>query len=235
MSIYLSRSFPRSNSSFFLLRGNALQSSVLRLGEEMFLVDAGLGTPRICMQDEPTGVPKNRRKNRATRFENKVGSPDVVAGEKLIKKRILERFFIDVVAGKSLIKERAAVRFNARLNDKVGSLDVVAGEPLFLFPRKFRQKQVWKKLNKIWRRNRKVKGFILRKKRGGFLVAIAGYIAFLPFRRFKKRIKKNKKKFIYFRRFKKRIKKIYQLFMIEKIIPKGRGSIIPKRRGFVVF
>ncbi|OMO92794.1 hypothetical protein CCACVL1_06753 [Corchorus capsularis] len=60
------------------------------------------------------------------RFENKVGSSDVVAGEKLIKKRILERFFIDVVAGKSLIKERAAVRFNARLNDKVGSLDVVA-------------------------------------------------------------------------------------------------------------
>ncbi|PHU24600.1 hypothetical protein BC332_09707 [Capsicum chinense] len=41
-------------------RGNALQSEVLRLREEMFLVDAGLGTPRICMQDEPTGVPINR-------------------------------------------------------------------------------------------------------------------------------------------------------------------------------
>lgn len=30
----------------------------------------------ICMQDEPTGVPINR----ATRFENKVGSLDLVAG-----------------------------------------------------------------------------------------------------------------------------------------------------------
>lgn len=43
MSIYLSRSFPRSNSSFFLCSGNALQSEVWRLKEEIFLVDAGPG------------------------------------------------------------------------------------------------------------------------------------------------------------------------------------------------
>lgn len=49
-------------------------------------MDAGLGTPRICMQDEPTGVPINR----TTRFENKVGSLDLVAGESPIKKHILE-------------------------------------------------------------------------------------------------------------------------------------------------
>jgi hypothetical protein len=116
MSIYLSRSFPRSNSSFFLCSGNALQSEVLRLREEMFLVNVGLGTPRICMQDELTGVPINR----ATRFENKVGSLGVVAGE-------------------SLIKERAAARFN----DLVGSTDVVAGEPLLIFPRRFRQNRGW--------------------------------------------------------------------------------------------
>lgn len=184
MSIYLSRSFPRSNSSFFLCSGNALQSEVLRLREEMFLVDAGLGTPRICMQDEPTGVPINR----ATRFENKVGSRDVVAGESLIKKRILERFFIDVVAGESLIKERAAARFNYL----VGSRDVVAGEPLLLLPRRFRQNLAWMELNKIWRTNTKVKGFIIEKVKGGYSVAIAGFITFLPFRRFKKETKKEK-------------------------------------------
>ena len=176
MSIYLSRSFPRSNSSFFLCSGNALQSEVLRLREEMFLVDAGLGTPRICMQDEPTGVPINR----ATRFENKVGSRslDVVAGESLIKEQILERFFIDLVAGESLIKERAAARFN----DLVGSTDVVAGEPLLLLPRRFRQNRAWMELNKIWRTNTKVKGFIIEKVKGGYSVAIAGFITFLPFR-----------------------------------------------------
>lgn len=181
MSIYLSRSFPRSNSSFFLCSGKALQSEVLRLREEMFLVDAGPGTPRICMQDELTRVPINR----ATRFENKVESLDLVAGESLIKKKILERFFIDLVAGESLIKERAAARFN----DLVGSTDVVAGEPLLLLPRRFRQKRAWIELNKIWRTNTKVKGFFLKKIKGGYQVVIAGFIAFLPFRHFRKRKK----------------------------------------------
>jgi hypothetical protein len=126
------------------------------------------------MQDEPTGVPINR----ATRFENKVGSLDRVAGESKIKKHILERFFIDLVAGKSKIKERAAARFK----NLVGSTatDVVAGEPLLLLPRRFRQNRAWMELNK--RTNTKVKGFIIEKIKGGYLVAIAGFITFLPFR-----------------------------------------------------
>ena len=162
MSIYLSRSFLRSNSSLFLCSGKALQSEVLRLGEEMFLVDAGPGTPRICMQDEPTGVPINR----ATRFENKVGSTDVVAGEPL------------------------------------------------LLPRRFRQNLAWMKLNKIWRTNTKVKGFILDKVKGGYSVAIAGFITFLPFRSHNKR----------------RRKKISNdRFTIESINPKS------KRTNIVVF
>eukprot|EP00268_Persea_americana_P019925 TRINITY_DN20269_c0_g1_i1.p1 TRINITY_DN20269_c0_g1~~TRINITY_DN20269_c0_g1_i1.p1 ORF type:complete len:220 (-),score=29.03 TRINITY_DN20269_c0_g1_i1:150-809(-) len=191
MSIYLSRLFPRSNSSFFLCSGNALQSAVLRLREEMFLVDAGLGTPRICMQDELTGVPINR----ATRFENRVGFLDVVTGESLIKEQILERFFIDLVAGESLIKEQILERFfidlvageslikeraPARFKDLVGSTDVVAGEPLL--PPRFRQNRAWMELNKIWRTNTKVKGFIFEKVKGGYSVAIAGFITFLPFR-----------------------------------------------------
>jgi hypothetical protein len=181
MSIYWSRLFPRSNSSFLLCSGNALQSSVLRLRlrEEMFLVDAGLGTPKICMQDELTGLPIKR----ATRFENKVGFKNVVAGESLIKKRIEERFFIDLVAGESLIKERAAARFN----DFVGSLDVAAGEPLLL-PQRFRQNRAWIELKKIWQTKKKVKGFRIKKIKGGYLVAIAGFITFLPFAKKKKRI-----------------------------------------------
>ncbi|KAI5389614.1 hypothetical protein KIW84_075051 [Lathyrus oleraceus] len=117
------------------------QQRLLKIREEMFLVDTGPGTPRNCMQDEPTGVPISR----ATRFENKVGFLDLVAGESLIKKKILERLFLDLVAGESLIKERVAARFN----DLVGSTDVVAGEPLLLLPRRLRQKRAWMKLNKI--------------------------------------------------------------------------------------
>ena len=158
ISIYFRLLFPRSNSSFFLGSVNALQSSVLRFREEMFLVDAGPGgTPIICMQDEPTGVPINR----AARVET-----HVAVGS------------LDLVAGESLIKERAAARLNDYL---VGSTDVVAGEPLFLLPRRFRQNRAWMELNKIWQRNQKVKGLIIEKVKGGYSVAIAGFITFLPF------------------------------------------------------
>ncbi|KAJ8568232.1 hypothetical protein K7X08_020954 [Anisodus acutangulus] len=96
----------------------------------MFLVDAGLGTPRICMQDEPTGVPINR----ATRFENKVGFLDLVAGESLIKEQILERFFIDQVAGESLIKERATARISGDRADvvsrKLGFYGICREDPM---------------------------------------------------------------------------------------------------------
>nr|BDC46391.1 ribosomal protein S1 [Pseudotsuga sinensis var. wilsoniana] len=176
MSIYLSRLFPRSNPSSPLSCGNALQSPVLRSREKMFPVDAGPRTPIICMQDELTRVPIN-----AARFYNKVGSPDVVACESPIKERaaglkISERLSIDPVACESPIKERAA----ARLNDLVGSADVVAGEPLILYPRIFRQNRAWMEPNKIWRTNRRVKGSIIYKVKGGYPAAIAGFTTLPP-------------------------------------------------------
>ena len=75
----------------------------------------------------------------ASRFENKVGSSDVVACESPIKERaaglkISERLSIDPVACESPIKERVTTR----LNDLVGSADVVAGEPLILYHLPFR-------------------------------------------------------------------------------------------------
>ena len=160
------------------------------------------------MQDELTGLPIKR----ATRFENKVGSKNVVAGESLIKKRIFERFFIDLVAGESLIKERAAARFN----DLVGSIDVVAGEPLLLLPRRFRQNRAWMELNKILRTNTKVKGFIIEKVKGGYSVAIAGFITFLPFKKalLKKRIANVKKRIANDR------------FTIDSFNPKRRDIVI---------
>ena len=100
----------------------------------MFPVDAGPGTPIICMQDELTRVPIN-----AARFDNKVGSPDVVACESPIKERaaglnISEILSLDPMACESLIKERSATR----LNDLVGSANVVADEPLIIYHLPFR-------------------------------------------------------------------------------------------------
>jgi len=171
MSIYWSRSFPRSNSSFFLSSGYASKSSVIRLREDKFLVDTGLGTPKIRMKDELTNVPQYRR---TARFENKVGySFNVVAGESTLKKRRnYERFFKDLVAGESRIKERAA----NNLNSFLGPLDVAAGEPLVL-PRRFRQNLAQKGVKQILRmiklvkdiaRLRGTKALILRTKRNNY-------------------------------------------------------------------
>ncbi|KAI4977010.1 hypothetical protein ZWY2020_050617 [Hordeum vulgare] len=81
--------------------------------------------------------------------------------------KISERFFIDLVANESLIKERAAARFNDFVDP--GS---------------------WIELKKIWRTKKNVKGFSIKKIKGGYSVAIAGVITFLPFKKaiHKKRI-----------------------------------------------
>lgn len=136
------QSFARSNSSFISCKGKAFISSVLRLRwrKKMFLVDAGLGTPMECLENELARVPNYR----TSRFESKVGS--------------------------------------------VGSLK--DADPLLL-PRKLRQNRAWMELKNIWLTNKKVKGFLLNRVRGGYSVAIAGFITFLPFRSFQKRNRTN--------------------------------------------
>ncbi|KAG4127284.1 hypothetical protein ERO13_D10G207900v2 [Gossypium hirsutum] len=206
MSTYMSRLFPKSNSSMLLCSGQAIKAEVLRLREQTLLVDAGIGSPRICTQDETTltGSAINR-------FEDKVGFFDkgVGGGESLVRKRFLERFFVDLVSGESIAKERAAVRFNDLLGSR--SLDVVAGEPTLLNPRRFRQTLVWQELNKHWRNNSKVKGFFIDKVRGGYSVAIAGYVAFLPYSRFGRKMGRDSYK---------------DGFTIERIDPQKRSLVV---------
>ncbi|GJQ91670.1 hypothetical protein Tco_0002809 [Tanacetum coccineum] len=81
--------------------------------------------------------------------------------------------------GDDNIKERALGRFNDIVG---GSMETIPGEASILMPRRFRQFQAWNELKKIWQGNKKVKGFLMEKVRGGYSVAIAGYIAFVPFR-----------------------------------------------------
>ena len=58
------------------------------------------------------------------------------------------------------------------------------GEPKLVLPTtlyKSRQRLlVWAKLSKMWRTGHRLRGFILNSVKGGYAVAIAGYIAFLP-------------------------------------------------------
>ncbi|KAH9316679.1 hypothetical protein KI387_025306, partial [Taxus chinensis] len=191
MSSHFGRLFQKSNSSFPLQCGNALQSSVVRLRDKMFLLDAGLATPVVCTQDELTRVPVNRiarfnnkvgfldvagGKSRSAARLNKAGFADVKMGGQLPGSKILERLFVDLVAGDQFAKDRAAVR----LNDMVGSADTVAREAQVISPQRFRQQRAWMELNKLWRRNKKVEGFVLGKVNRGYAVAISGFVAFLP-------------------------------------------------------
>jgi ribosomal protein S1 len=71
----------------------------------------------------------------------------------------------------------------------------VFGEPKILLPKQIKRickkKLVWTELTQIWRSdNNRVKGFFLNSVNGGYAVAIAGHIAFLP-----KSLRKSRKVF----------------------------------------
>ncbi|KAK6162961.1 hypothetical protein DH2020_002802 [Rehmannia glutinosa] len=176
MSVYMSRLFPRSNSSFFLRSGNALEAKVVRLREELYLVDAGVGRPRIATQNELIKPPKTAG---PANFSSRVGFLKPSNEELPVKNLILQRCFVDLVTGDSRTKQQAAARFD----DIVGQNDTVGGgEQPLLLPRRFRKHRAWLELKNMWRANAKVRGFVAEKVRGGYSIAIAGYLTFLPYR-----------------------------------------------------
>uniref|UniRef100_UPI0030FE75CE ribosomal protein S1 n=1 Tax=Cyathodium cavernarum TaxID=351593 RepID=UPI0030FE75CE len=80
--------------------------------------------------------------------------------------------------------KRVPITKQARFNFGIEDVEVF-GEPKMLLPKpleiKCKRKLVWIELTKIWRSEQNlVKGFILNSVKGGYAVAIAGYIAFLP-------------------------------------------------------
>ncbi|KAL3622503.1 40S ribosomal protein S1 [Castilleja foliolosa] len=197
MSVYMSRLFQRSNSSFFLRSGVALEAKVVRLREEMYLIDAGVGRPRIATQNELIKTPKTA--GPAT-FSTQVGFLNPSDRDLPVKNLILQRCFVDLVTGDSRTKQQAAAKFD----DIVGQNDAVGGgEQPLLLPRRFRKQRAWLELKNLWSANAKVKGFVAEKVRGGYSIAIAGYLAFLPYRQvYNKRIQSDR-------------------FFIERINPKN--------------
>ncbi|KAL6495679.1 40S ribosomal protein S1 [Orobanche gracilis] len=182
MSVYMSRLFPRSNSSFFLRSGNALEAKSVRLSEEMYLIDAGVGRPKIATQNEFIKPPET---SGPTSFSTHVGFLNPSNADLPVKNLILQRCFVDLVTGDSRTKQQAAARFN----DIVGQNNAVGGDdqPLLL-PRRFRKHRAFLELKNMWRANAKVKGFVAEKVRGGYSIGIAGYLAFIPYKQMQKNI-----------------------------------------------
>lgn len=172
----MSRLFPRSNSSFFLQSGNALNAKVVRVREDMYLIDAGVGRPRTATPNELINPPKS---DGPATFSTKVGFLNPVRGESTVRNSFLQRCFVDMVTGDPRTKQHAAARFD----DMVGQTDAACGgqQPLLL-PRSFRKQRALSELKNMHKYSRKVKGFVAGKVRGGYAVGIAGYLAFLPHR-----------------------------------------------------
>ncbi|KAL1546625.1 40S ribosomal protein S1 [Salvia divinorum] len=170
MSVYMSRLFPKSNSSFLLQSEIALKAKAVRLRDETYLIDAGVGLPRTALANELIDPPKSA--GPAT-FSTKVGFLHAARGESTVKNSLLQRCFVDLVTGDSRTKQNAAARFD----DMVGQTDSAC-----VLPRMFRKQRAWLELQNRWKFNRKVKGFSAGKVRGGYSVGIAGYLAFLPAR-----------------------------------------------------
>ncbi|KAI3758319.1 hypothetical protein L6452_05878 [Arctium lappa] len=127
MTIYMNRLFRKFNSSFLPSSGKSLKYEVSCIKDDLYLVDAGIGSSKMTMVDELRRVPNN---SGFTRFENKVRFMDSTTGESLVKKQMLERFFMDLVTGEPTMKERVTARFS----DMVGRTDAVAGELTILLP-----------------------------------------------------------------------------------------------------
>lgn len=175
MSAYMSRLFPKSNSSFLLTGGVALKAKVLRQSEDMYVIDAGVGRPRAVMANELIKPPKSA--GPAT-FTTKVGFLNRSRGEPEVRTSFLQRYFVDMVTGDPRTRNLAAARFEDAMGE---SMDAAGGaEQPLLMPRKLRKQRALAELKNLWQSNRKVKGFIVGRVKGGYTVAIGGYIAFLP-------------------------------------------------------
>ncbi|KAL8494684.1 hypothetical protein ACS0TY_025500 [Phlomoides rotata] len=176
MSSYMSRLFRRSNSSFLLRSGNALESKVVRLREDTYLIDAGVGRPKIALANELVNPPKSHG---PSSFLSRVGFLNPVRGELPLRNTMLQRCFVDLVTGDARTKLQAVARFEDMKGPDGAGGD---GEQPLLLPRRFRRQQAWMELRKMWKANKKVKGFVAAKVKGGYSIGIAGYLAFLPYK-----------------------------------------------------
>ncbi|EPS72423.1 hypothetical protein M569_02345 [Genlisea aurea] len=174
---YMSRLFRRSNSSMLFQSGNALDAKVVRLRDQMYLVDAGIGRPRIATKDELIITTPNP--SGAAPFNTAVGFLPPSNKETYVKNIVLQRCFVDLITGNPRTKQQAG----ARLEDAVGTGGNATGdEQPLLLPQKLRKQRALTELEKKMKGNKKVRGFVAEKVWGGYSVGIAGYVAFLPAR-----------------------------------------------------
>lgn len=157
-----SKLFQHSNSSLYSLRGNVLDCSIEFSRGNMIYLNTGLKSNTVCFQSE-LNTTKELELNQITSNKNDE----------------IQRF------AQTNITETSAIN-NKRVlyNVAIENLDIF-GEAKLLLPKSLsiirKRKLVWSELNKVWCSSQnRVRGFVFNSVKGGFAVAIAGHIAFLP-------------------------------------------------------
>nr|AOH05949.1 ribosomal protein S1 [Psilotum nudum] len=200
-----SQLLPTHNSSFLPLRESALQYSVKPLQSEnkgpikllhphnMVPVNTGLKTPVILSRDEVTArVPITEQAGaRGNGAGGNYGRVSLMGDT--LKTRIpkscpspLPRFDFVGIQDSFEVEELREPRI---IRPK--------SEPKILLPEPLNKKRVWIEPTKIWRDRgrRRVKGFLSNSIRGGYAVAIAGFIALSPRLRIKSQSKGRDRRF----------------------------------------
>nr|UQV94643.1 ribosomal protein S subunit 1 [Haplopteris ensiformis]UQV94657.1 ribosomal protein S subunit 1 [Haplopteris ensiformis]UQV94741.1 ribosomal protein S subunit 1 [Haplopteris ensiformis] len=168
--------FPMHNSSSTLLREGALQYSVKLLQ---------YGNQR---HDEDKGLIKLLRSQNMILVNTGLKTPVILLKDEVTAGvPITEQARYNLVGIEDLTLEKVEMLYEPRLilpeSHKLG----------IILPKLLNKEIVWIELTKIWRDRDKVKGLILNSMKGGYAVAIAGFVAFLLRSLFRKRKSKRNK------------------------------------------
>jgi ribosomal protein S1 len=205
-----------SNSSIHSLQGNVLKSTVEQIHQDKVIINTGLKTPFLCFQHE---LSKHLDIDKWNHFlSNSVVDFSKLENDELNQKTFFDSYYYKKMSsysrlqnldiknesletvksrGSILSKKNVQTQLNFCLIGVEENRSKISGEfvcsspksALLLTKRKF----IWTELSKLYLSNKKnrINGLILNPVNGGFAVAIAGYIAFLP-----RSLRINKKVFV---------------------------------------
>lgn len=186
--------FRQSNSSLYSLRGNVIECSIEHTRGNILFLETGLKSATPCFQSELKPTFESEKQNDTLGTSKRGVLYQKTGGTKVRRRRQsgddshpgftpLGLLTSDFGGETSVSALRPALPFN-KLNVGIEDLEVF-GEPKILLPKYLqtirKRKLVWAELTKVWRgSHNRIRGFIMNSVNGGYAVAIAGHIAFLP-------------------------------------------------------
>ena len=171
-----SKLFQHSNSSLYSLRGSVLDCSIEFSRGNIIYLNTGLKSTTVCFQSELNST-KELELIAATQHEVQTTSSQSEAALQCFAQS--HRF-----TQPTKIQTTAITNKNMVYNVAIENLDIF-GEAKLVLPKSLsiirKRKLVWSELTKLWHSSKnRVRGFLFNSVKGGFAVAIAGHIAFLP-------------------------------------------------------